>query len=109
MTVEEGVQIMNLDELPPSLRGNVIGYIDVPPGTDIKVIQENIMKSIFRPAPGDALDVRQGNKRKRFNVMHKVIKTKLIYPVLRLIKNRMDSIMVKNLDDIPDEWFNVYI
>lgn len=48
-------------------------------------------------------------KNKRFNIVHKIIKGKLIYPMLWFIAKRMGPYLVKNIDDIEPTWNNNHL
>lgn len=44
--------------------------------------------------------------RKRFTVIHDILKTVFVYPALKLLGKKLGKYMVQRLEDIPDEWQN---
>ena len=66
---------------------------------------------IFRPIEGKNIHDMEDNKeyRKRFHIIHRVIKNSLIYPVLFFIEKRIGKYLVRKIDDIPEKWFNNHI
>ena len=48
-------------------------------------------------------------KRKRFNVIHNFLKTKLMYPILNFIAKKGGKYLVQTEQDIPAEWYNNHV
>lgn len=76
---------------------------------DPKLVQKAIRQSIFRKTEGKDEEEKTYNKRKRFYIIHKKLKSTIIYPILKFITMRFDKYLVKHLDDIPEEWHNNFI
>jgi len=59
--------------------------------------------SIFRPTK------ELGEVMQRFTLIHKYLKPKIIYPILKGIKKILGKFILKGHEDIPELWFNNYM
>jgi hypothetical protein len=73
----------------------------------MEYFKNNCSQSIFRPTPKS---VGPKNvleyKVDRFRLIHKTVKLGIVYKILNFIKKKLSHILIRNVDDMPNEWFN---
>ena len=92
-----------------SMNGGII-----PEGLNYNSIKKALRQNIFRGLPKHWTSVgihKHGAEYKvnRYRVIHRVVKQGFMHPLLKFIGKRLGRFLIKDLDELPNTWFNVML